>query len=48
MAGQVMWYLVYPNSLHKTELAKKKNQMEIGKILREATEAYIPKYTSQQ
>lgn len=47
MAGQVMGYSVHPNSVpnYQTELAKK-NQMQIGKVLKEATEVHIPKYTT--
>ena len=39
MAGQVMGYSVHPNSVrnYQKELANK-NQMEIGQVIKEATE----------
>lgn len=45
MAGQVMGYSVHPNSVrnYQKELANK-NQTEIGKVIKEATEVYMPNY----
>ena len=40
-----MGYSVHPNSLHnyQKELANK-NQTEIGKVIKEASEVYMPNY----
>jgi len=45
MAGQVMGYSVHPNSVrnYQKELANK-NQTEIGKVIKEATEVYMANY----
>ena len=45
MAGQVMGYSVHPNSMcnYQKKLANK-NQTEIGKVIKEAAEVYMPNY----
>ena len=45
MAGQVMGYSVHPNSVRNyLKKLTNKNQTEIGKVIKEAAEVYMPNY----